>query len=272
MDWEISGKGPGEKRDSVTKSSQGARIENHSEWSGSIMRWNGPRKSKNGTAKVEIFAYGIYALYARHHAIRKLKHIHSPVCHGFRVWPSSWLLIDFLDCRGIQTNSRVLDVGCGWGLGGIYCARNHHASVTGIDIDPEVLPYLHLHANINDVKIHTIIIERLEEITVNQLKAFDILIGADICFYDSMVEPLKRLIKRALESGVQSVVIADPGRPPFNRLAEHFVKNSDAERLNHAVNIPQDIDGQILKIGQGENIRQPKHPQPTSPTAIVRPQ
>ena len=36
---------------------------------------NGTRKSKNGTAKVETFAYGIYALYARHHAIRKLKHL-----------------------------------------------------------------------------------------------------------------------------------------------------------------------------------------------------
>jgi predicted nicotinamide N-methyase len=237
-----------EEWDSVVKGSQGARIENRRDRSGCIMRWNGTRKSKNGTAKVEIFAYGIYALYARHHAIRKLKHLHSPVYHGFRVWPSSWLLIDFLNCRRIQRDSHVLDVGCGWGLGGIYCARNHHASVTGIDIDPEVLPYLYLHAQINDVKIHTMV-RRLEEISVNQLKTFDILIGADICFYDSMVEPLTEVINRSLESGVQSVVIADPGRSPFKRFAEHFVKNGDAEIRDWAVNIPHGIDGQILKIG-----------------------
>ena len=212
------------------------------------MLWNGARKSKNGTAKVEILAYGIYVLYARHHAIRKLKHFHTPAYHGFRVWPSSWLLMDFFSRRGIPRGSYVLDVGCGWGLGGIYCARNHHATVTGVDIDPEVFPYLRLHAQINDVKIHTML-ERLEELTVNQLKAFNILIGADICFYDSMVEPLTDVIKRALESGIQSVVIADPGRPPFKQLAEHFVKNRDAEIRNWAVNIPQNIDGQILKIG-----------------------
>lgn len=212
------------------------------------MRWNGIRKSKNGTAKVKIFAYGIYALYARHHAIRKLKHFHSPGCHGFRVWPSSWLLIDFLTYRGIQRDSHVLDVGCGWGLGGIYCAKNHHATVTGIDIDPEVLPYLRLHAQINNVKIHTMV-ERLEEIAVNQLEAFDILIGADICFHDSMVEPLMGIINRSLESGVQSVVIADPGRAPFERLAEYFVNNCDAEIRDWAVTIPQEIEGQILKIG-----------------------
>ena len=120
--------------------------------------------------------------------------------------------------------------------------------MTGLDIDPEVFPYLRLHAQINDVKIHTMV-KRLEELTVNQLKAFNILIGADICFYDSMIEPLTDAIKRSLESGVQSVVIADPGRPPFKRFAEHFVKNGEAEIRNWAVNIPQDIDGQILKIG-----------------------
>jgi predicted nicotinamide N-methyase len=212
------------------------------------MRWNGARKSKNGTAKLEIFAYGIRALYARHRAIRELKHLHSPAYHGFRVWPSSWLLIDFLNSQGISKDCHVLDVGCGWGLGGIYCARNHQATVTGVDIDPEVLPYLNLHANINDVKIHTMV-ERLEEITVNQLKAFDILIGADICFYDSMVEPLTNVIRRSLESGVQSVVIADPGRSPFERLAEHFVKNNDAEIRQWSVKIPQNIDGQVLTIG-----------------------
>ncbi|MBN2374214.1 class I SAM-dependent methyltransferase, partial [bacterium] len=121
------------------------------------MFWKGTQKSKNGTAKVETFAYGIHALYARHRAIRKLKQTHPPTYHGFRVWPSSWLLMDFLNKRGIPRGSHVLDVGCGWGLGGIYCAKNYHAAVTGIDIDPEVFPYLRLHAQINNVKIHTMV-------------------------------------------------------------------------------------------------------------------
>lgn len=212
------------------------------------MLWKGARKSKNGTAKVEIFAYGIFALYARHQEIRKLKRSHPPTYHGFRVWPSCWLLMDFLMHRGIPWESRVLDVGCGWGLGGIYCAKNHHATVTGIDIDPEVFPYLRLHARINHVEIQTMV-KRLEKITIGQLETFDILIGSDICFWDSMVESLTGLINRALEAGVQSVFITDPGRSTFRLLADYFVKNRKGKIWNWTINIPQEVSGQILRIG-----------------------
>lgn len=208
----------------------------------------GTQKSKNGTAKIEIFAYGIYALYARHRAIRKLKHSHPTTYHGFRVWPSSWLLMDFLKYRGIPRGSHVLDVGCGWGLGGIYCAKNHHAVVTGVDIDSEVFPYLRLHAQINNVEIQPII-KRWEEITIKQLTNFDILIGSDICFWDSMVEPLTGLINRALEAGIKSVFITDPGRSTFKLLAEYFVKKGNGKIWNWAINIPQEVNGHILKIG-----------------------
>ncbi|MBN1849285.1 MAG: class I SAM-dependent methyltransferase [Deltaproteobacteria bacterium] len=211
------------------------------------MLWKGTRKSKNGTAKVEIFAYGIYALYARHKVIRDLKSLHSPVYHGFRIWPSSWLLMDFLEHRGLPQSSQVLDVGCGWGLGGIYCAKNYHASVTAVDIDSEVFPYLKLHAKINHVKIN-VMEKRLEQITVNQLKPFNILIGADICFWDTLVEPLIGLINRSLEAGVHSVFITDPGRPTFKMLAEHFIKNEYGEVWDWAVKVPQKFNGQILKI------------------------
>jgi len=214
---------------------------------GEMMLWNGTRRSKNGTAKIEIFAYGIYALYARHRMIRNLKRIHSPIYHGFRVWPSSWLLIDYLEHRGLPLKSQVLDVGCGWGLGGIYCAKHYHASVTGVDIDSEVFPYLKLHAKINNVKINTME-RRLEHITINQLKSFNILIGADICFWDDLVEPLVKLISRSLDAGVQSVFITDPGRPTFRVLAEHFVKSGYGEIGNWAVKVPQKFKGQILKI------------------------
>ena len=212
------------------------------------MFWNGARKSKNGTAKVEIFAYGVFALYARHRAIRKLKSSHPPSYHGFRIWPSSWLLMDFLKHRGIPWGAHVVDVGCGWGLGGIFCAKNYHAIVTAIDIDSEVFPYLRLHAQINNVEINTIV-KRLEEITIKQLEPFDILIGADICFWDSMVKPLIGLINKTLEAGVQSVYITDPGRSPFRLLADYFLKNGKGEICNWSINLPQEVNGQVLKIG-----------------------
>ena len=41
----------------------------------------------------------------------------------------------------------------------------------------------------------------------------------DICFEDQLVVPLYHLIESALEAGVEQVVIADPGRPPFKKLS-----------------------------------------------------
>ncbi|MCP4577139.1 MAG: methyltransferase, partial [Deltaproteobacteria bacterium] len=173
--------------------------------------------------------------------------VHSPSYHGFRVWPSSWLLIDFFKHRGLPYGTRVMEVGCGWGSAGIYCAKAHGAIVTAVDIDPEIFPYLRLHTEINEVKIATMR-KGFDELTNKHFEHVDVMIGADICFWDGMVDPLKRLIHRALLGGVRLVVIADPGRPTFCELAEDFVEKRGGEILDWAVKRPHYIQGQILKI------------------------
>ncbi|MFH1351218.1 MAG: methyltransferase domain-containing protein [Pseudomonadota bacterium] len=204
-------------------------------------------KSADGSAKTEILAYGIRALCARHREIRKLKRSHSPSFQGFRVWPSSWLLMDFFKHRGLREGSRIVEVGCGWGLAGIYCAKNHGAVVTGVDIDSEVFPYLRLHAEINEVDIATIK-KGIDGLTGKYLEDFDCLIGADICFWDNMVDSLKGLIHRAFGAGIQSVIITDPGRSPFEQMGRYFVEKWGGEVKNWGVDHPHRIQGRILKI------------------------
>ena len=199
------------------------------------------------TKKTNILDFGIKAFLPRHHEIRKVKRLHAPSFHGFRVWPSSWLLMDFIKRRGLPQGSRVVDVGCGWGLLGIYCSKNHSAVVTCIDIDSEVFPYLHLHAGINNVQI-AIMKMGFDDLTERELKNFDVLIGADICFWDTMVDSLKGLILRAMRSGIQLVLIADPGRLPVEELGRYSVENWKGEMWDWDVNHPHRIQGQILKI------------------------
>lgn len=143
---------------------------------------------------------------------------------------------------------RVLEVGCGWGLAGIYCAKNHGADVTGADIDPEVFPFLDLHAEINDVEVKTMN-RGFDGLTEGQLQHFDLLIGADICFWDTQVNPLKGLISRALGTNIPMILISDPGRPPFERLGRYFTESGKGEVKNWAVNHPHPIAGRILKLG-----------------------
>ena len=197
--------------------------------------------------KTEIRAFGIRVLLSRHPEVRKLKRDNIPTHHGNKFWTSSWLLMDYLGQKGLPKRAHVMDVGCGWGLAGIYCAKEHEAVVTSVDVDSEVFPYLNLHADINRVQINTMR-RSFQGVTGRHLRNVDVLLGADICFWSSMVDPLKKLIRRALRSGVGMVLIADPGRSTFEKLGKYFCKEMKGEILDWEVRRPRRIEGQILKI------------------------
>ena len=155
--------------------------------------------------------------------------------------------MDYFKRKGMRSGSRVMEVGCGWGLAGIYMAKKHYARVTGVDVDPEIFPFLRLHAEMNKVNI-SIVNKGFDKITGKHLSNIRIMVGADICFWDNMVDPLRRLILRALRAGVKLVLIADPVRSPFEELCGYFVKKRGAEVLDLMVQRPRHIQGQILKI------------------------
>jgi predicted nicotinamide N-methyase len=201
----------------------------------------------NNKVKKEILAYGLRILLSPHPEIRRLKRENTPTSHGNKFWTSSWLLMDYFKSNGLSEGSRVMEIGCGWGLTGIYCAKKHNACVTGVDIDPHVFPFLNLHAAINKVNIKTMK-KSFDELTGKSLSETDILVGADICFWDEMVAPLQRLIERALRSGVKTVLIADPVRSPFEKLGDYFKDNMGGEIVEWSVKSPRHIQGKILKV------------------------
>ena len=204
--------------------------------------------ASNGGRK-EIRAYGIRALLSCHPRIRQLKRRHHPSLYGNKLWNASWLLMDFFKKKGMPEGTRVMELGCGWGLAGVYCAKKYGAHVTGLDTDADVFPYLHLHAEVNGVEIRTLQ-KDMNNLRRDHLEGFDMLIGADICFWDDMGRSLKRLINRALGGGVKAVVIADPGRTPFLEVADHYVQSRLGNLLDWGVQQPKPIPGHILQIGE----------------------
>ncbi len=197
--------------------------------------------------KKEVRAYGVRVLLSRHPEIRRLKRHNTPTSHGNKFWTASWLLMDYFKRKGLREGSRVMELGCGWGLAGIYCAKRHGALVTGVDVDSDVFPFLRLHAKINQVDI-TFEKRSFKALRGRDLCNMDVLIGADICFWDDMADTLRRLILRALHSGVRLVLISDPVRSPFEELCKHFMDNPGVEVLDWSVKRPRWIQGQILKI------------------------
>lgn len=170
-----------------------------------------------------------------------------PEIHGDKVWFSSYFIMDWLDANPPAPRTSILEIGCGWGLLGMYCAKNFKAKVLATDADANVFPLLQLHAEANDIRIKTKV-GRYEELKPALLAKQDLVLGADICFWDELVDPLHQLIKNALDAGVATIVIADPGRSPFLRLARRCRKLYKGSLRSVAIEKPRKHDGYLLII------------------------
>lgn len=183
-----------------------------------------------------------------HPAVRKVKRRGNyPSIHGDKLWKSSLLLVDYLKRNPPEHCGRVIDVGCGWGFAGIWCARQFGSEVTSVDADPDVFPFLDVVAELNGVTT-TPRVSRFQQLKTRQLAEFDMLIAADICFWDELVKPVTNLVNRAVKAGVKHILIADPERPTFHDMAERCAKRHCAELVEWSVRRGVSADGAIMVI------------------------
>jgi len=206
-------------------------------------------RSTHMVTKTHRQAFGLKILNANHPRIRQLKRDGKVAeIHGNKFWNSSYLIMDYLKKNPLPKRSRVLEIGCGWGLLGLYCAKQFCNKVHGIDADKNVLPYLDLHAEMNKLKMSG---EKktFKQLTVNYLSNFDVVMGADICFWDEMGDELYNLMGRAKKAGVKQIMVSDPCRPPFSELAvkcdEHL---DDVELVEKFLKRPVNASGEILIV------------------------
>lgn len=192
-------------------------------------------------------AYGVYLLEPKHRLIRRLKKAYQPSVHGHKTWNSSFLLMDYLQHEPLKKKSSVLEVGCGWGPGSVFCAKQFKAKVTGLDIDREVFPFLDMLAELNDVKVQSMV-RRLESLKGSDLGKFDVIVGSDVCFWDSLVKSLNQMINRAFRNGVQRIILTDPGRPTFYELCDLVRKKHDVELSEWYATEPRHFVGEVVEI------------------------
>lgn len=191
--------------------------------------------------------YGVYTLKKKHKFVKRLRKHVEPIIHGTKVWDSSYLVMDYLEKNTLAAGSRVMDLGCGWGALSIYCAARHQAKVTAVDADENVFPYLKVQARLNSVTLKTKC-KKFHKVSRKALAKQDIVLGSDICFWDNMVASLYKAIKRSLAAGVEQIIIADPGRETFLKLAKKCKKKLGAELLEYETSYPAAIDGYLLII------------------------
>ena len=191
---------------------------------------------------------GVTLPTAGHKVIRRVKRDgHEPSIHGTKLWRSSFLIMDYLHKHPPEAADNVLDAGCGWGITGIWCARKFGASVVSLDADPAVFPYLNAVAELNNVTT-TPMARRFEQLKKSQLASFDLLVAADVCFWDELVKPVGKLIDRAIDAGVGQIVIADPERPTFHEMAEKAISRHGGDLIHWSIKGKLKATGALLVI------------------------
>ncbi len=191
---------------------------------------------------------GVTMPSSSHPLIRRVKRQGVyPSIHGNKLWKSSLLLIDYLNTHRPAHCKNVIDVGCGWGISGIWCAKILGSNVTSVDADPDVFPFLQASAELNGVAT-TPLVSSFEKLGTQQLAQFDMLIAADICFWDDLVDPVLNMVDRAVEAGVKHIVIADPERPPFFDMALRCESLHCAEIMEWETSTPVTARGALMVL------------------------
>lgn len=206
--------------------------------------------------KLEIFpedhmhyAYGLYLLKSSHSIIRKMHKTIRPSLFGQRAWGSSFLLIDYLIENPLDQDCKLLELGCGWGVVAVHAASQQGVKATGMDIDDKVFPYMETIAATNDCKVKSLH-AGFSDLDNKQLSKFNVLVGADVCFWANLVDELVELFKRAKYAGVNKIIISDPGRSTFAELCDRTEKlwpDSFQHYYWYALE-PKRFEGQILVL------------------------
>lgn len=192
--------------------------------------------------------FGVKILKRKHKVLRQLtKNREEPSLYGDQLWQSSFLIMDYLQKNPIPQQQNIFDIGCGWGLLGIFCAKQFHSNVTYIDADHHVFPFADSHGSLNDVAINTRQAEFSDLNTVD-FCGQHMIVGSDICFWPELVSQLKTLIHRAVEAQVGKIIIADPGRSTFLGLAKYCEKHYNSKLVQMELSGESRAKGYLLVI------------------------
>lgn len=197
---------------------------------------------------------GIQYYTGAHSEIRRLcSASRRPTEYGNKVWATSLLAIEHLhQHKSSLQGLRVLEVGCGWGLLGIYLAKKFACHVTCSDIDPQVLPIVQVQAELNRVDVQ-LLQAGFSDLSEEVLKHFDLIVGAEICYSEEVACDIVEMLKRASQAGVQSLIIADPGRPDFDSVLENCTNSYQTD----VYTLPGSINGkrtQLLSVALQESV------------------
>jgi predicted nicotinamide N-methyase len=162
------------------------------------------------------------------------------------LWPSAVALADHVamgdpDWEG----KRVLELGCGCGLGGI-AAGLKGAEVTVTDVVPEALELAETNWRRNGLEPAGV--ERLDWCAPGEEDAYDVVLGADILYQPADFSRLLGTLRR-LGAPDGRLVVSEPGRPAANGFFARLLRAGySIDTRHHRI----EMHGGVFEVGVSE--------------------
>jgi predicted nicotinamide N-methyase len=139
-----------------------------------------------------------------------------------KFWEASVVLTHYMASLPVAADRRILELGSGLGVAGIAAAVMGHA-ITLTEQNPDALNFLHANASLSGCD--RIAIHRLDWFHPELEGCFDLIIGSEIVYKDSVIEPLEALFRNHLAPDGR-VVLAERVRTTealfFERMSSSF--------------------------------------------------
>ncbi len=145
---------------------------------------------------------------------------------GFPLWAKLWeasvVLTNYMAGIPVEAHRRILELGSGLGVAGIAAAVMGH-TITLTEHNPDALNFLQANACLN--RCNRITIRHLDWLHPELAGLFDLIIGSDIIYQESVIGPLEALFRKHLAPGGRVVLtgkVRRTGTLFFERLSSRF--------------------------------------------------
>lgn len=166
------------------------------------------------------------------------------------IWASGEVLARLMFEHEVD-GKRVLEVGCGIGLASLVL--NHRlADITATDYHPEVENFLIENVRLNQGETIPFVRTGWED-DDSGLGEFDLVIGSDLLYDRSHVEPLAVFIEQHAKPRCE-VLLVDPGRghhAPFSKKMVSLGYSHSQSRPDNLEYLERPFRGQVLRYRRG---------------------
>lgn len=178
-----------------------------------------------------------------------------------KIWEASIVLTDHLTSANIGKKKKVLEVGAGMGVAGLFLgAMGHNVTIT--DYEESALTLLQL--NVEQNGLENIRIEKLDWENPDLTDTYDVICGSELIYNEAHIKPLMALFKKHLSPEGAVFLAHDIRRQCLVPFAETISRLFKIETVWKSMKWEEEIHKIVIHTLRLRQSSHHKHPSVTS--------